>query len=177
MCIASLSFCIFFLTEHTNVLIVGFNKSERDFCEGRSSREFNSPFRSFSKQNVSVKEFLPLSDESSDSEWGGLNTNCETPAASSKEEDGWTLVKSKSQKQKSVAESTLYQNQHVLPSIGISQEASSCKETKWGSRENKSNTRHTSGINWTSLPGHSLAAGNGGLQGSNTSTTKRFYFH
>ena len=168
-----ITFFIFsFLPEQTHI-DASFSKNDRAFCEKRSSREFNPPRRSFPKQDVPGEQRLSLCDDDSfDSECRVSNTNCETTAVMSKKEDGWTLVESKSRKPKSVAETTLYQNQHAFQSIGISQDASTCKESNWRKHESKS--RDTIGPNWRSLSEHSSAGGSSSTQGSNTSTRKRF---
>lgn len=164
------------LTEHPDV---GCNKSDNTFSERRSSRGFNSPRGSVSKHHVSVDDCPFVSDDPFDSGWDVPNIN-QTADTSSKSDDGWTVVKSKSQKPKSLTESTSYQNQRAFRSIGLSQDAvtncnvSNCKEPKWRKHESKSNKRQNSGPDWPSLPRPSFAEDNSSLQDSNTSTTKRF---
>lgn len=120
-----------------------------------------------------------LSGASSDSEWGVSNIN-ETAHTSTTPGHGWTLVKSKSQRLKSVPESSSNQNQRGFHSIYLSKgaitdsSANTLKKAKCRKHESKSNTRPTSSPDWPSLPGPSFVEDNSSLQGSHSSGTKRF---
>lgn len=167
MCKHWATILVYFFIEHT---AVSCNKS--DINNRTSSRGFDSPRRSFSKHDDSVDDWPPVSDDPFDSEWG-ISSIIETADRGREPKDGWTVVKSKSQKSKSVAESTLFQNQHSFQNIGSSQDVSSCKGSKWREHENKSNTRQTSSPNWPSLPGPSFEEGNSSSNTGNFKNTNQ----
>lgn len=97
---------------------------------------FNSHCGGSAEQGVEVEDWASLPDDSFDSDCGASNAD-QTADTSSKPEDEWTLVTSKVNKPKPVAENTLQQNRNVSHGTGLFQDASTRRningfqEPKW----------------------------------------------
>ena len=105
-----------FLTEQKDVGCKRNGKaiSERSY----STLKLQSQCRGFASLNVSVEGRMPVSVKSPDSERGVSSTN-KTAPTSTDPGDGWTLVTSKSQRQKSAAKRTCIPDWPSLPGPSI----------------------------------------------------------